>query len=538
MKNKNFIFSILYFYFISEIIYSKQRNNSSDLNNLNKANNKTSNFNYLTIKINKTENFKPNKIFNSNYIENNYRTNRFIDLNNKQSPNLENFKQKKFQEISVEPIKIKNYYDMQYYATLFIGSNKKEISVIIDTGSNILWVPSENCTECRNYTSKYNSTKSTTSLDLKKKLNITYGKGYVDGYLVSDDIFMSSTFGVKNMNFLVVNKELDLDGTISDGLLGLGIFFEQNKNFSFIYNLYQQKIINKPVFTFYLTDSIYSNRLYIGDIRENHLLDQYWAQMQTCQVNNNSLVYSKYWACDIISITTSNSTSEKSNLDFLEETDFNLYNSTNTQEILTTSGAVEFKTNSKAIFDTGSSIVFIPPNDFLNLIEYFTEKAVEKKCKLSNMYQIYCKCKSPRDFGSIYLNFAKAKFQIDFESVIDYLPSSEYQCSFQIILDLFNFDSWILGDSVLRYTFITFDMDRREVSFIQNAGVLTDSNIKGENLINGGSTMKDNNGSFMYLIYFLILIFILLSGYSIYKCYSQRFDNLTEGDYNGIYPVM
>jgi len=379
------------------------------------------------------------------------------------------------------------------------------------------------------------------------------------------------------MHFLSVDKELELDGTISDGLLGLGLYFEHNKNFSLIYGLYQQGIINKPSFTFYLTDSSFSNRLYIGDIKENTRLAGFWAQAQSCQVNNSSRIFSKYWACDVLSISTSNETFEKSNLDFLEDSyddTLNNYNnninknnnnykdnyttgtenlipnydlnknnnnnSTSTNNLNPNSASYRFKTSSKAIFDTGSSLVFIPPNDFLNLIPYFSAKALDGLCTLSYAFQIHCKCKSPTDFGSIYLNFASGKFVIDFESVIDYMPSSEYQCRFQIILDLFNFDTWILGDSVLRYSFITFDMEKREVSFLQNSGMITDSNIIGGNnnnsnngIVNIENKSKDDDWKFRYLVYFIVFCLSALFAYAVYSCFTDKSDEVVDdANYN------
>ena len=46
-------------------------------------------------------------------------------------------------------IKLINYYNIQYYGYIYIGNNKQKISVIFDTGSNILWVPGTNCSSCR-----------------------------------------------------------------------------------------------------------------------------------------------------------------------------------------------------------------------------------------------------------------------------------------------------------------------------------------------------------------------------------------------------
>jgi len=421
--------------------------------------------------------------------------------------------------IAIEPIKIRNYFNMQYYATLFVGASRQEFSVIIDTGSNLLWLPSSNCSLCRNYTNKYNESTSSTNKLLNKTINITYGKGFVEGDLFSDDVFIAENFGVKNMHFLSVDKELELDGTISDGLLGLGLYFENNKNFSFVYGLFQQGLINK----------------------------------------NSSRIFSKYWACDVLSISTTNETFEKSNLDFLQDSNENyLYNSNNENTIndkisdsnnnydttlnsnfsaKTAATNYQFKTTSKAIFDTGSSLVFMPPNDFMNLIPYFSAKAQGGLCTLSYAFQIHCKCSSPRDFGSIYLNFATGKFVIDFESIIDYMPSSEYQCRFQIILDLFNFDTWILGDSVLRYSFITFDMEKREVSFLQNAGMITDSNIIGADKASNknaddrleGQSQKQQDWIFYYCVYFVVFCLAALFSYALYKCFSDK-DDLNHSD--------
>lgn len=540
-----FLFLLTIFLNISESIGDSSVKPSSIFKD-NKSNDENINsdkFNYLTIKLNKKKHAHITST-NSTYCKNksysgcnNSSNNNLSEINSANFIQLGNFGKlnikaldlsilSNFQKaIAIEPIKIKNYYNMQYYGSLIVGSQKQEFSVIIDTGSNILWLPSTDCLECRNYTNKYNSSESLSSKNLNKTVNITYGKGFVEGNLFSDDVLIAENYGVKGMNFLAINKELDLDGTISDGLLGLGIYFEHNKNFSFIYSLYSQKLINKPAFTFYLTDSTFSNRLYLGDITENHNLDSLWSKMQSCDVNNSSEIYSKYWACDIVSISTSNYTLEKSNLDFLQDENTYLKNTTNPNNEKNIQSSYEFRTTSKAIFDTGSSLVFMPPTDFLNLIPFFSSKALDNLCTLSYGFQIFCKCKSPKDFGSIYLNFSRGKFIIDFESIIDYLPSSEYQCRFQIVLDLFTFDTWILGDSVLRYSFLTFDMQDKKISFLQNSGIVTDSAITGDASPAIPPSGEKTSYNLKFLLYFIIISVSLLFAYSIYACFADKNNN-------------
>lgn len=78
-----------------------------------------------------------------------------------------------------------NFQDLQYFATLYIGENQKEMTFIYDTGSTYLWFPTTGCNDCHTTnlydpTSTYESTGTTD--------DITYGSGFVAGVVAYDNI--------------------------------------------------------------------------------------------------------------------------------------------------------------------------------------------------------------------------------------------------------------------------------------------------------------------------------------------------------------
>merc|ERR1719159_2385725 len=63
-------------------------------------------------------------------------------------------------ETGYPSISLTDLQDSEYYGEVDIGSPAQKFQVIYDTGSSNLWVPSKSCTNCKQGSPRYDSTKS------------------------------------------------------------------------------------------------------------------------------------------------------------------------------------------------------------------------------------------------------------------------------------------------------------------------------------------------------------------------------------------
>jgi len=85
-----------------------------------------------------------------------------------------------------------NFYNYQYFGTLYLGSHLQEMDFIFDTGSDWTWVPNEDCpaSECPMDHYKYHWSKSYEELSSYSE-TIEYGIGMVQGYPVRDHVALT-----------------------------------------------------------------------------------------------------------------------------------------------------------------------------------------------------------------------------------------------------------------------------------------------------------------------------------------------------------
>jgi len=154
-------------------------------------------------------------------------------------------------------VAMSNYMDAQYYGEIAIGTPSQKFTVVFDTGSSNLWVPSSKCgflqVPCDLH-AKFDSKASETYEADGTPFAIEYGCGSLSGFLSKDDVKIGD-LTVKGQYFAEATKEPGIAFLFSkfDGILGLGFdTISVDKVTPVFYNMMEQKLIEKNMFSFWL----------------------------------------------------------------------------------------------------------------------------------------------------------------------------------------------------------------------------------------------------------------------------------------------
>ncbi|KAI3698146.1 hypothetical protein L6452_31258 [Arctium lappa] len=155
-----------------------------------------------------------------------------------------------------DTVMLKNYMDSQYYGEIGIGTPPQTFTVVFDTGSSNLWVPSSKCflsMSCYIH-SRYNSLESSTYKRNGKFVALMYGSGLVYGFFSKDDVKVGDLV-IKDQDFTEAISESDMSFLAGkfDGVLGLGfkeIFV--GKGVPIWDNMVSQGLVKDPIFSIWL----------------------------------------------------------------------------------------------------------------------------------------------------------------------------------------------------------------------------------------------------------------------------------------------
>nr|DBA29583.1 TPA: hypothetical protein GDO54_009796 [Pyxicephalus adspersus] len=315
------------------------------------------------------------------------------------------------QDTTIEPLV--NFMDNEYFGTISIGTPPQEFSVVFDTGSANLWVPSTSCssTACTNH-HRFNPHMSSSFQPSSQLVSIYYGTGSINGVLAYDTVQVGNIGVKKQALVLTTTESIFLFYSHFDGILGLGYPSLSVSGTAPVFdNMWSEGLIVEDIFSVYLSSGS-GSVIVFGGI--DHSL--YTGNLQWVPVT-----VQKYWQITIDSITL------------------------NGQVVACPEGC-------QAIVDTGTSVIAGHPRAINGI-----QRAIGAKPDTYGLYHVNCDTIS--DLPDIIISINGKKYPLPASAYINQFPGS---CSsgFQSTTGL-----WILGDIFIREYFVVFDRGNNRVGF-------------------------------------------------------------------------
>ncbi|NXO11127.1 CATE protein, partial [Oriolus oriolus] len=163
-----------------------------------------------------------------------------------------------------------NYLDMEYFGQISIGDPPQNFTVVFDTGSSNLWVPSVYCVSkaCAQHT-RFQPTQSSTYRVIGTPFSIQYGTGSLTGIIGSDQVAVEG-LTVSNQQFAESISEPGkafVDAAF-DGILGLAYPSLAVDGVTPVFdNMMAQNLVELPIFSVYMSsnpDSLQGGELLFG----------------------------------------------------------------------------------------------------------------------------------------------------------------------------------------------------------------------------------------------------------------------------------
>ncbi|KAG0297008.1 Vacuolar protease A [Linnemannia gamsii] len=318
-------------------------------------------------------------------------------------------------------VPLSNYMNAQYYGDISIGSPPQTFSVVFDTGSSNLWVPSTHCSSIACFLHRrFDSNKSSTFKSNGTEFGIQYGSGSLEGIISNDNLEVGGIV-VKHQDFGESVKEPGLAFAFGkfDGIFGLG--YDTISVLGVVppfYNLVNQGLIDEAVFGFYLAyaDGATGGQMTLGGVDSNHFEgDLDWHKVRR----------KGYWEIDLNKIKL---------------------------------GDEEVELDGGAVIDTGSSLIVLD-----TALAEMINKQIGAKKNYAGQYTIECDVVPSLPEFSFF--FGKKEYKL---SGSDYVLNAGGSCisgfmgmDFPESLS----DLWIVGDVFLRKYYSVYDLGKNRVGF-------------------------------------------------------------------------
>ncbi|XP_019402050.1 PREDICTED: cathepsin E [Crocodylus porosus] len=169
-----------------------------------------------------------------------------------------------------------NYLDVEYFGQISIGSPPQNFTVLFDTGSSNLWVPSIYCVSpaCAEH-ARFHPSNSSTYNEVGTPFSIQYGTGSLTGIIGSDQVTVE---GITVVNQQFAESVSEPGSTFVDaefdGILGLAYpSLAVDGVIPVFDNMMAQNLVELPVFSVYMSrnpESSAGGELLFGGFDTSH----------------------------------------------------------------------------------------------------------------------------------------------------------------------------------------------------------------------------------------------------------------------------
>ncbi|XP_062315928.1 pepsin A-like [Osmerus eperlanus] len=308
-----------------------------------------------------------------------------------------------------------NDADLSYYGVISIGTPPQSFSVIFDTGSSNLWVPSVYCSSqaCQNH-KEFNPQQSSTYKYAGQSLSIQYGTGSMTGILAYDTVEVGGITVSQQIFGLSETEAPFMANMVADGILGLAFPSISSSGATPVFdNMMSQNLVPEDVFSVYLSGGGQSGSVVVfGGIDSNY----YSGQLTYIPLTSET-----YWQISMDSVTINGN-------------------------VVACSGGCQ------AIIDTGTSQIVGPNSDIANMNSWVGASTDQYGEAVVN-------CQSLGNMPEVTFTLNGNAFTIPASA---YVSQSSYGCS----TGFGNGGSsqlWILGDVFIRQFYAVFDRQNQQV---------------------------------------------------------------------------
>lgn len=310
-------------------------------------------------------------------------------------------------------VDLDNTQNLVYYGDIAVGTPGQNLSVVFDTGSANLWVPSVGRLTPNQHRA-FDPAKSRSHQATQRIFRISYGSGQVSGYFGLDHVAIGP---LELTNFMIgeVNDSSRLtnyERSKFDGILGLAFGpLSEGGVPTVMQALVEGGQLREPVFAFYLATGGHGE-LVFGGVDPAH----YEGDFHFMNLRSES-----FWAVE---------------LDAIKLADNIRINATNL-----------------AILDSGTSLLAGPQREVRALAALFGA------FPMSGLYAADCET----DAGPLIFVLGGKEFSLHKADLI--IQESGGICILGIQAFQSNLAAWILGDVFMRRYYVQFDYGRKRLGF-------------------------------------------------------------------------